>query len=60
MSTDVATLAVYGSYAALTDIGGHGGAFAMLALPYLAVAAVAAPQRGFESGLDAGTQNPCQ
>ena len=39
MSTDVATLAVYGSYAALTDIGGHGGAFAMLALPYLAVAA---------------------
>lgn len=39
MSTDVVTLAVYGSYAALVDIGGHGGAFALLGLPYLLVAA---------------------
>jgi len=39
MSTDVATLAVYGSYAALVDLGGHGGAFALLTLPYLVVAA---------------------
>jgi MFS family permease len=39
MSTDVATLAIYGSYAALTDVGGHGGAFALLMLPYLVVAA---------------------
>ena len=38
MSTDVATLAVYGSYAALADLGGHGGAFALLMLPYLAIA----------------------
>lgn len=38
MSTDVATLAVYGTYAALVDIGGHGGAFALLMLPYLLVA----------------------
>jgi MFS family permease len=38
MSTDIATLAVYGSYAALVDVAGHGGAFAMLTLPYLAVA----------------------
>ena len=38
MSTDVATLVVYGSYAALAGIGGHGGAFAVLMLPYLAVA----------------------
>ena len=38
MSTDVATLAVYGSYAALVDVAGHSGAFAMLTLPYLAVA----------------------
>ncbi len=38
MSTDVATLAVYGSYAALADTGGHGGAFAVLALPYVAIA----------------------
>jgi hypothetical protein len=38
MSTDVATLAVYGSYAALVDLGGHGGAFALLMLPYLAIA----------------------
>jgi hypothetical protein len=36
MSTDVATLAVYGSYGALTDIGGIGIAFALLALPYVA------------------------
>ena len=36
MSTDVARLAIYGSYAALVDVGGHGGAFAILALPYLA------------------------
>jgi hypothetical protein len=38
MSTDVATLAVYGSYAALVDVGGHPGAFALLMLPYLAIA----------------------
>lgn len=38
MSTDVATLAVYGSYAALVDLGGHRGAFALLMLPYLAIA----------------------
>ena len=38
MSTDVATLAVYGSYAALSDVAGHGGAFALLMLPYLAIA----------------------
>lgn len=38
MSTDVATLAVYGSYAALVDIGGHPGAFALLMIPYLAIA----------------------
>jgi MFS family permease len=39
MSTDVATLAVYGSYGALAGLAGHGGAFAVLALPYAAVAA---------------------
>jgi MFS family permease len=38
MSTDVATIAVYGSYAALADLGGHSGAFALLMLPYLAIA----------------------
>jgi hypothetical protein len=43
MSTDVATLAVYGSYAALVDVGGHGGAFALLALSYLAVAVLSRP-----------------
>jgi hypothetical protein len=26
MSTEVATLVVYGSYAPLVDVGGHGGA----------------------------------
>lgn len=39
MSTEVATLGVYASYAALAGIGGHSGAFAVLALPYLATAA---------------------
>ena len=38
MSTDVATLAVYGSYAALVELSGHPGAFALLMLPYLAIA----------------------
>jgi hypothetical protein len=38
MSTDVATLAVYGTYAIFAGVGGHGGAFAVLALPYAAVA----------------------
>jgi hypothetical protein len=38
MSTDVATITVYGSYAALADLGGHSGAFALLMLPYLAIA----------------------
>lgn len=38
MSTDVASLAVYGSYAALVDLGGHPGAYALLMLPYLAIA----------------------
>ena len=32
----VSGMALYGSYAVLGDIGGHGGAFAMLALPYVA------------------------
>jgi MFS family permease len=57
MSTDVATLAIYGSYAALVDVGGHPGAFAMLTLPYLAVA-VWLPR--FSETLSRGTPNPCQ
>jgi hypothetical protein len=38
MSTEAATVAVYGGYAVLADIGGHGGAFAILAMPYVAIA----------------------
>jgi hypothetical protein len=38
VSSDAATLAVYGSYAALVDVGGHSTAFAMSTLPYLAIA----------------------
>lgn len=38
MSTDVVTLGVYGSYAALAEIGGHPGAFTILMLPYALVA----------------------
>jgi predicted MFS family arabinose efflux permease len=55
MSTDVATLAIYGSYAALVDVGGHPGAFALLALPYLAVA-VWLRRSAVLKGLDVGTQ----
>src|SRR5689334_24609482 len=38
MGTDLGTLAVYGSYAALAGAAGHGTAFAVLALPYAGVA----------------------
>jgi hypothetical protein len=33
----MSTLLLYGNYAALADLGGHGGAFALLTLPYLAI-----------------------
>jgi MFS family permease len=42
MSTDVVTLVVYGSYAALVEIGGHRGAFAILMVPYALVAVILA------------------
>lgn len=38
MSTDVAIVGVYASYAVLADLGGHGGAFALLSLPYVVIA----------------------
>jgi MFS family permease len=38
MGTDLGTLAVFGSYAALAGAAGHGGAFAILAVPYAGVA----------------------
>ena len=38
MSTDVTIIGVYGSYAVLADLGGHGGAFAVLSLPYVVIA----------------------
>jgi hypothetical protein len=40
MSTDVVTLVVYGSYAALAEFGGHPAAFAILMLPYALVAVI--------------------
>jgi hypothetical protein len=45
MSTDVVTLVVYGSYAALAEIGGHADAFAILMLPYVLVAVILATSR---------------
>jgi hypothetical protein len=42
MSTDLMTLVVYGSYAALADIGGHSGAFTVLMLPYVVIAVILA------------------
>jgi MFS family permease len=38
MATDVTTIGVFGIYAALTGVTGHGGAFAVLAVPYAGVA----------------------
>jgi pimeloyl-ACP methyl ester carboxylesterase len=49
MSTDVATVMVYGSYAVLADVGGHGGAFAILALPYVAISLWLLVTRGLTS-----------
>ena len=54
MSTDVATLAVYGSYAALAGNGGHGGAFAVLALPYVAISLWLLAARGLTSSVVEG------
>ena len=45
MSTDVVTLVIYGSYAALAEIGGHRGAFTILMLPYIVVAAILATRQ---------------
>ena len=45
MSTDVAMVFVYGSYAVLAEIGGHSGAFAVLMLPYMFVAVTLATNR---------------
>ena len=45
MSTDVVTLAIYGSDAALAEIGGHPGAFTALMLPYVVVAVVLATRQ---------------
>jgi MFS family permease len=42
MSTDVVTLVVYGSYAAVAEIGGHRWAFAILMVPYALVAVILA------------------
>jgi MFS family permease len=45
MSTDGVTLVIYGSYAALAEIGGHPGAFTALMLPYLVVAVILATRQ---------------
>lgn len=45
MSTDVVTLVIYGSYAALAEIGGHPGAFTALMLPYVVVAVILATRQ---------------
>jgi hypothetical protein len=45
MTTDVVTMLVYGSYAALAEIGGHPGAFTILMLPYVLVAVILAMQQ---------------
>jgi MFS family permease len=45
MSTDVVTMLVYGSYAALAEISGHPGAFTILMLPYVVVAVILVMQQ---------------
>jgi MFS family permease len=57
MSTDVATVAVYASYAALADVGGHGGAFAILALPYMAISLWLLVTRGLTSSAIEGERS---
>jgi hypothetical protein len=54
MSTDVVTVLVYSSYAALADIGGHGGAFAVLALPYVGISLWLLATRGLTSSVVQG------
>jgi hypothetical protein len=51
MSASVATMGVYASYGVLATAAGHGGAFALLCLPYVAVAAwlVRAARRSWTS-----------
>jgi len=57
MSTDVATLFVYGSYAALAHVGGHGGAFAILTLPYLTISLWLLTTRRLTSSLVEGARS---
>ena len=45
LSTDAVTVVVYGSYAALAEIGGHRGAFVALMLPYVLVVVILATSR---------------
>lgn len=40
LATDLATIAIYGAYAAAATFAGHGTIFALFAVPYLVVAAV--------------------
>ena len=55
MSCDVATIGVYACYGVLATATGHGGAFALLALPYVAIAAwLLRGSRGSRSSTTAG------
>jgi MFS family permease len=42
LGTELVTILVFGSYAAMSTVAGHGTIFALFAVPYLAVAAVLA------------------
>ncbi|MFI6038410.1 MFS transporter [Streptomyces sp. NPDC051315] len=46
LGTELATIAVYGTYAVLASTGGHGTAFALFAVPYLVTALVLYRRRG--------------
>ncbi|MFF3939703.1 MFS transporter [Streptomyces phaeofaciens] len=46
LGTELVTIGVYGTYAALATTGGHGTAFALCAVPYLLTAVAVARGRG--------------
>lgn len=54
MSTDVTMVFVYATYAAVADVGGHGAAFGVLMIPYVAMALRLFATRGLTSTIVEG------
>ncbi|MFD0823108.1 hypothetical protein ACFQ0D_33385, partial [Micromonospora zhanjiangensis] len=58
LGTDLATLAVYGGYAAASTVAGHGPVFALFAVPYLIVAGLLAAGPGRRTGCRIPVRTP--